>query len=387
MKRFLCAIAMLVAFIPFVGVKAINETTNYYSYKKGQIVNFYPNKAKEDAKDSEALEVIIVEDKDTSGRFIKVWSMAGVGEEVGSAWEPADNIMPGEPLGDTLASFRQKATTYLTNSNNGPRIAAGDENALENNYFIDFGDANKGFNFVTFDDLQTMFGNALVITETTKNDGSVENHVQAGGTTSAYVPTSNEHVSAATLKDVEIINRSEEKTSLYKEFEKISAVGGTVGAAATQNGFYVLGKKYIPALGSNTIEEVYQLYLAKFTWNTDGTLKTINIVPATQADQNDGYMVLPTLYANKTADCHEAPVETHCYKCVNENGKFVFKWTTPDDKEVEKCELQNDITSKKDCSELVKTGVESHILEFAIVAALCVIALIVVKRKDLFKTI
>ena len=34
MKRILAAIAMLLAVVPFVG-SALNETTNYYAYKKG----------------------------------------------------------------------------------------------------------------------------------------------------------------------------------------------------------------------------------------------------------------------------------------------------------------------------------------------------------------
>lgn len=350
MKRFLCAIAMLVAFIPFIGVKALNETTNYYSYKKGQIVNFYPNATAEAERNRKALETIIVEDKDTSNRFIKVWSMSGVGMAGGSGvFNTTDDLTDGTPLPTTINNLK---TAFKNNVATAAKISTGAEDATEGNYFLDFTDATRGLNMVTMDDLKTMFGDALV------KEAAPDTY---------------------SLNDFETINRAGEKTSLYKEMELLKDIGTTASIDGTKNGFFVLNY-------DETTHE-YNINLAKFIWKADGTLESITIVPGTNADKDTEYMFLPTAYANKTADCHENVVEEHCYKCVNENGKFIFVWTTPGDKSVESCELQNDITSKKDCSELVKTGVESHILEFGIVAALCVIALIVVKRRDLFKTI
>ena len=359
MKRLLCAIAMLVAFIPFVGVKALNETTNYYSYKKGQIVNFYPNATEEAARNKNALETMIIEDKDTSSKFIKAWIMGG-GVYSGSAYATPE------------AFLNQYKTSYITllstAAPNGLGVfpTTGAETDEKDNYMISFNDTKKGMDLITLDDLKTMFGDALspVLTATT---GTTDPSAALVDNTDNY-----------TLSDVEIVNRVGEKTSLCDELELVVAVAKKIDEAGAKRGFYVLER--------NSAGEVEQIWLAEFTWTGDD-ISGITLRLAEDADKNTTYLFLPTVYVNKTADCHEETPENHCYKCVNENGKFIFKWTTAGDKEVEKCEVQNDITSKKDCSELVKTGVESHILEFTIVAALCVIALIVVKRKDLFKTI
>ena len=360
MKRLLCAIAMLVAFIPFVGVKALNETTNYYSYKKGQIVNFYPNATEEAARNKKALETMIVEDKDTSSRFIKVWIMGG-------------GVYSGSSADQTAAFINQYKTAYIdllskAKAADGLGVfpTTGAETDEKDNYMINFNDTSKGMDLITLDDLKTMFGDALspVLTATT---GTTDPSAALVDNTDNY-----------TLSDVEIVNRVGEKTSLYDELELVVAVAKKIDEAGAKRGFYVLER--------NASGGIKQMWIAEFTWNGND-ISGIQLRKAVTADANTTYLFMPTVYVNKTADCHEETPENHCYKCVNENGKFIFKWTTAGDKEVEKCEVQNDITSKKDCSELVKTGVESHILEFAIVAALCVIALIVVKRKDLFKTI
>ena len=59
MKKILAAIAMLLVAVPFVKANALNETTNYYNYKKGQIVNFYRNQESEAAHKGEANEMIM----------------------------------------------------------------------------------------------------------------------------------------------------------------------------------------------------------------------------------------------------------------------------------------------------------------------------------------
>ena len=390
MKKFLCAIAMLVAFIPFIGVKAINETTNYYSYKKGQVVNFYPNSTYEANHNKEALETIIVEDKDTSDKFIKVWSMSGIGHAAGSVYSP------GQPMQDSINQYKS-AFSQL----NGSFFETGAANAKEGNYFLDFTatvGTEKGMNVLTLSDLETMFGTELapVLSTTTTNDPNA-----------ALV----NNVDAYTLGNAKLEDRNGTEVKLYDELELVRAVAA--GTDEVMDGFYVLDDK-----NSTT-----RMMIARVHTNSAGNITSIEITPATASDSNKTYMFLPTLYANKTADCHDAPSpmcyvcttdagteykwttdgtgctaypdaktvdeckKKSCYKCVNKNGKFYFVWARPNDKKVENCEEQTEITSENDCSELVKTGVESHILEFAIVAALCVIALIVVKRKDLFKTI
>lgn len=373
MKRILFAIAMLVAFIPFVGVKAINETTNYYSYKKGQVVNFYPNSTAEAEHNREALYTMIIEDKDTSNKFIKVWMFASSAYTVGQAWnidsnQAIDLIMQSQSLVDQKFNFE-----------------TGPENAKEGNYFIDFDDASKGRNLITIKDLKTMVGNEYLVKN---SDGTYE------------------------LKNKTVKDRNDADMSLYDLLQLDYDLARTKGLTAALKGFYI-----VDDTGTDPV-----VCAARYTITNDKITK-VTISPLVEADQNTMFMVIPTAYANKTADCHETvnPMcyvcktesgteykwtadgtgctaypkaktvdeckPKKCYKCVNEKGKFVFKWVLPGDKSVEKCEEVKEITSENDCSELVKTGVESHILEFAIVAALCVIALIVVKRKDLFKTI
>ena len=372
MKRILFAIAMLVAFIPFVGVKAINETTNYYSYKKGQVVNFYPNSTAEANHNREALYTMIVEDKGATDKFIKVWMFDWVSSTI-------DSVTAGKAYSIKINKikndwFSTRTGTYETAA----------ENAKESNYFIDFDNDTKGLGIISIQDLQTMFGNEYLVSNT---DGSY------------------------TLNNKVVKDRNESDTSLYDLLQLYYDLAKATSLTSFTNGFYVVDTA------------ASKLYVAKYTVQND-EIKSIKISEYVAATDGDvAYTVIPTAYANKTADCHETvnPMcyvcktesgteykwttdgtgctaypkaktvdeckPKKCYKCVNEKGKFVFKWVLPGDKSVEKCEEVKEITSENDCSELVKTGVESHILEFAIVAALCVIALIVVKRKDLFKTI
>ena len=377
MKRILFAIAMLVAFIPFVGVKAINETTNYYSYKKGQVVNFYPNSTAEAEHNRKALYTMIIEDKDTSSNFIQVWMMDSASFTVSST----TSLLEFDDVNTNLlnAWYNIHTPAYT------PAYETGSETAKEGNYFIDFDNASKGLNIITIKDLKTMVGNEYLVKN---NDGSYD------------------------LKDKVVKDRNDADTSLYELLQMYYDLAKAKGLTSVMNGFYVV----------DDTASTKKMLIARYTVEND-KIKSIKISAIASTDVDKQYAIYPTAYANKTADCHETvnPMcyvcktesgteykwtadgtgctaypkaktvdeckPKKCYKCVNEKGKYVFKWVLPGDKSVAKCEEVKEITSENDCSELVKTGVESHILEFAIVAALCVIALIVVKRKDLFKTI
>ena len=95
----------------------------------------------------------------------------------------------------------------------------------------------------------------------------------------------------------------------------------------------------------------------------------------TKGTQDDTCTLVPN--ATTVEDC----VPQSCYLCNNE-----YVWAK-DGKQDPTCTKVDTISKEADCRKNPKTGVESHILEFAIVAALCAIALLVVKRKDLFRTI
>ena len=376
MKRFLCAIAMLVAFIPFVGVKAINETTNYYSYKKGQIVNFYPNATAEAEKDRKALETIIVEDKDTSSRFIKAWSMSGAGIAVG-------NTSNAAAMNSAISTAKTNAGEALTQGTGAYggfgkyRPTEGTE--AEEQYFINFTDTTKGMNLLTIDDLSTMFSNDFIANPYLGGAGGPTGNNPVSGNAGMYQ-----------LTNADIVDRNGKTVKLYDELDLVVSVAKLAFQGSTYGdlkGFVVLGEIQDPTSQTAHGSTIPWLYLADFTFDANGNISDIVLTPAADdANVKGNYMVLPTFYVNKTADCHEEEVPTKCYKCVNENGKYIFKWVKEGTQDA-RCEEVKDITSKDSCSELVKTGIESHILEFAIVAALCAIALIVVKRKDLFKTI
>ena len=53
----------------------------------------------------------------------------------------------------------------------------------------------------------------------------------------------------------------------------------------------------------------------------------------------------------------------------------------------ENCKLVEKVTAKSKCVKSPKTGVEEYIVEFIAVAGVCGVALVIAKRKDLFRSI
>ena len=347
MKKILAAIAMLLVAVPFVKANALNETTNYYSYKKGQIVNFYPNKTKEDAHASEATEVFIIEDKDTSDKFVKVWMVGGYASDQ----EPARFDLT---QGGKFTSFKAlkslpaaNAYTGVVNTLNNDGFQNGDANAVDN-YFYDFTDATKGVDLLTIADLQAMLGDAVVKESATR-----------------YV-----------INDKTLLNRVETNVSFYEEFGKLAAL-----AKANK-----INDAFVTSYWLGDVTEDNKIWTLNITRDANEKITAMYLEPVVY-DETDGATnpvraFALTMYANKTADCHQEVAKKHCYKCkATEEGKFTWIITTENDSKIETCEIVPDA----ECNP--KTGSKSHLLEFSIVAALCAISLLVVRRKDLFRTI
>lgn len=110
------------------------------------------------------------------------------------------------------------------------------------------------------------------------------------------------------------------------------------------------------------------------------TAITVKKVSMTAAGE---YGYLPVVSFDKTYDCHTrvSLEESACYSCDDD-----YKWLTVGS-QAPNCTIIEDIKSKGTCVKTVKTGVEDYILEFVGIALVCGIALVIAKRKDLFRNI
>lgn len=353
MKRFMAFIAVLVLCLPLFGTKALTESTNYATYKKGQIVNFYRNHVSEEARASEdgAVETIVLEDKGTSDKFVRVLLLAQTG---GSAYYDGvtDKIVGSQAWVDYTSALGEFEF----------------EQDAPYDYIKSYGNADNedDITWLTLDEAVDLFG-ATKVNDTKYNIDITKS-------------TGDANSDLKTLKDV---------------FELV-AKGTTYG----KNGFF---------LGTTVGNNVWVVKFA--TTGEEVTGATIEQVAKT----SNTYGYLGVGYMNKTADCHE--VSYACYVCDGTYGMMVegsqgetctivpnvtkaedcvakycyncndtYVWKTEGTQDAT-CTKVDTVTSEANCVKSPKTGLESHVLEFAIVAALCAIALLVVKRKDLFRTI
>ena len=362
MKKILAAMAMLLAVVPFVG-SALNETTNYYNYTKGQIVNFYRNQESEAAHKGEANEVIILEDKDTSNRFVKAWLLGGY---MASNEDPYVYRFTTNPP-KTLTFKQTKGTQYdqaysgLINELGRMGFQDGTENDTYN-YFYKFDDATKGIDLISLEELQDVF--------------EVEEITGAATT----------YGKKYRIKDKTMLNRDETTITLYKEFEKFTKIADATKLKGIKNGIWTS----TVASTNATTGDAY-VYAIKFTFDANEEITDVTIEPVKACGDpysrpaDEPYAFVPVVWVNKTADCHEAPTpKEYCYKCKKtEEGQFEWVILKENDSKIgDVCELAED---QKKCNP--NTGSKSHLLEFSIVAALCAISLLVVRRKDLFRTI
>lgn len=365
MKKILAAIAMLLAVVPFVGAKALNETTNYYSYKKGQIVNFYRNQESEAKHQGEANETIILDDKGANDKFVKVWLW---GEYVANNKDPYKYIFTSAtPKSYTFKQLKntQYSDAYdlLINRFGTAGFQDGTEED-EYNYFYKFTDDTKGIDLISLEELQDVFE----VVEVTGADTTYGKKYR--------------------IKDKTLLNRDETTITLYKEFEKFTKIADATQLKGVKNGIWTS----TVASKSETTGDVY-VYAIKFTFDANEEITDVTIEPVKACGDpysrpaEEVYAFVPTAYANKTADCHQETTKDeskeYCYKCKEVDGTFKWYILKDNDSKIgDVCELEQDATK---CNP--KTGSKSHLLEFSIVAALCAISLLVVRRKDLFRTI
>lgn len=354
MKKILAAIAMLLAVVPFVGAKALNETTNYYNYKKGQIVNFYRNQESEAAHKGEANETIILDNKDTSNKFVKVWLL---GAFRASNENPYELFPERVPFVD-MVTVDDTQRTSLINTLTQEGYQDGGE-ADDTNYVYTLTDKNKGANLISLEELKDVFDVEEITATNTLN------------------------IKEYRINNKTLLDRDEKEFSLYKEFEKLTKVADTAKLQGIKNGIWT------STVAKETADEVY-VYVVKFIFDANQNITDVKIVPVVadtdpSSSRDELYAFVPVVWANKTADCHQEPtINEYCYKCKKtEEGQFEWIILKENDSRVgDICEIAED---QKKCNP--NTGSKSHLLEFSIVAALCAISLLVVRRKDLFRTI
>lgn len=128
--------------------------------------------------------------------------------------------------------------------------------------------------------------------------------------------------------------------------------------------------------------------------STDGTEVTVidltydaagNITAITSkkvSTSTNEYAVILTLPVNKTYECVDRNEASYaCYSCNDE-----YIWTKVGS-QAETCALVTNVASKSKCSKNPKTGIKEYAIELTGVIALCAVALVIAKKKDLFKAI
>ena len=77
MKKLMAILVGIVGIVPFVA--NAEETANYYTYNKGDVVNFYGLKEDQDAKNGKGIETFIFEDKGATDEFVQAWTIGMTG--------------------------------------------------------------------------------------------------------------------------------------------------------------------------------------------------------------------------------------------------------------------------------------------------------------------
>ncbi len=126
-----------------------------------------------------------------------------------------------------------------------------------------------------------------------------------------------------------------------------------------------------------------KVWAVEYTLNSTKDKITAMTVKQVSMVDEGAYAYLPVVSFDKSYDCHTrvSIEEMACYSCDDD-----YKWLTVGT-QAPTCTLIEDIKSKGTCVKSVKTGVEDYIVEFVAVALVCGIALVVVKRKELFRGI
>lgn len=124
------------------------------------------------------------------------------------------------------------------------------------------------------------------------------------------------------------------------------------------------------------------VWVVKFTKDDNDKITAINVEKEPVAS-GVTWELVPVVYLDKTYDCTEREVQSDyaCYQC---NDDYVWSKVGS---QAETCKLIEKINKKAECVKSPKTGLEDYIVEFLAVAGICGVALVVAKRKELFRGI
>ena len=124
-----------------------------------------------------------------------------------------------------------------------------------------------------------------------------------------------------------------------------------------------------------------KVWVVKFPKTDAGEVTSITVE---KEDITSTWTAVPVVYLDKTYDCVERENQENyaCYTC-EEND---YTWVEVG-QQGPSCTLVENVSSKAACVKSPQTGVEEYFVEFAIVVGICAVALVVIKRIDLFRSI
>lgn len=350
MKKLMALLTAFTLVLPFANVKAEEVITDCsvnnscFVYKPGDEVNFYRSEAERQANNKESGQTtIILEDAGASSKYVKVLALS--------------------PFVTTEVYYDSKVeTTPTTHVKDAHKTAI--TKAAEDAGEYPWSSAKQASNgeieleYITLNQLKNVFGATLTADGTYTIDAT-----KWAKEFEIVFDAAN-----ATEELAKEINASTTATAAEKEQAKELLAN----AARMKKGFYT---------GEYDLK-TNKVWAVEYTLNTVGD--KINAITVKQVDMNTNtYSYLPVVSFDKTYDCHTRvnQVEMGCYSCDND-----YKWLEVGT-QAATCTLVPEITAKGSCVKAVKTGVEDYILEFGCIVALCGIALVVAKKKDLFRSI
>lgn len=181
---------------------------------------------------------------------------------------------------------------------------------------------------------------------------------------------------------------------LISVFGATEKADGTYSIDATKWGktfkeLFGLGKHMSKGFFTGTYDKAKNtVWTVVYTWSGEYTDPDSTITDITVKEvpmSSNEYAYVPVLYFDKTYECINRQVEEKeemaCYSCEDD-----YKWLTVGS-QAETCKLVENVLTQSTCVKSVQTGVEDYILEFVGLAAVCGVALVIAKRKDLFRSI
>lgn len=343
MKKLLVIMVALAVVIPStsvlalsgkaVGGQACSVTSSCFKYNLGELKNFVVGPTELAELQAGDLSVgqfgVIIEDIGAGSQFVKALTLSPfVSEHKFYDPDMKENGEAPEPMFNLIQDARGELNAKAKDS-------------------WEYADRDNGVlkvSFATLDDLKAAFGAEMV--SETKYKIEMDR-----------IPkTMKEELEALII----VQNEAEKINDAYTNTLK--------------NGFYT----------STFDKEAGYVWVVKFQMSGN----TISGMTIEQDDiTTDQYAVLPAVYFDKDYDCKQNPTNTEekenyaCYSCGE-----TYTWLEVG-KQDPTCELVGDVTQKVKCVKNAKTGVKEYIVEFIGITALCGIALVLAKKKDIFRSI